>query len=780
MLLVASCTVQKEEEFPSPSQHRYHAVAEDPVDAETRVFADSKLRVRWNEGDHISIFERNTYNQEFEFLGDTGDTAGDFDPVESGGYHTGGDIEDGHVYAIYPYDKKNKCDYEGKLTVTFPATQHYKKDSFGIGANVMVAKTNTMDLRFMHVGGYRTFKLYGEGVSVSSITIESNGDEYLSGRTDVTIGTDGKPAVSFIESTSNSKSVELVCDTPVALGGTAADAVEFWFVLPPGTLTQGFTVTITDIDGNEFTKSTSNSIEIKSGVKKSMPAFEVEIVNVPDIPVPEAVDLGLPSGLKWASFNLGASKPEEYGDYFAWGETEPYYSSQDPLIWNEGKEDGYDVPSYRWFMGAVNKVTKYCSNASYGYNGFTDTKTVLDPEDDAAFVKLGGNWRMPAEAEFNELQENCTWAWTSMNGINGRKATGPNGNSIFLPAAGYRSGVDLQLTSAGEYWSSSLNADAPAAARHVFFNSYNVFTSYFNRYNGMSVRPVYGTPFVSVESVVLDENELNLSVGATASLVATVLPVNATISSVSWSSSDETIATVSTSGVVTAIAVGSAIITVTTADGEKVATCAVTVTEEASDHAYVDMGNGLKWATMNVGASSETDYGDYFAWGETEPKSQYYWDNYKWCEGNETTLTKYNTNTSYGTVDNLITLEADDDAATVNWGSSWRTPTYDEWIWLIENCTWTWTSDYNGSGVAGRVVTSNIGGYTSNSIFLPAAGFIKEQYYLIDAGTCGYYWSSSLATGNPNYSRLVFFNSGGVQRNLMLRYQGRPIRPISD
>ena len=325
MLLIASCTVHKETEFESPSQHRFHAVAEDPVDSETRVYADSKLRVRWNEGDHISIFERTTYNQEFEFLGDTGDTAGDFDPVESSGYHTGGDIEDGHVYAIYPYDKKNKCDYEGKMTVTFPSTQHYKKDSFGIGANVMVAKTNTMDLRFMHVGGYRTFKLYGEGVSVSSIKIESNGDEFLSGRTDVTIGSDGKPTVSFIESASNSKSVELVCDTPVVLGSTAEEYVEFWFVLPPGTLSQGFTVTITDSNGNEFTKSTSNSIEIKSGVKKSMAAFEVEIGNEPVVPVPEAVDMGL--SVKWASYNLGASSPEEFGEYYAWGEVTPkdYY-----------------------------------------------------------------------------------------------------------------------------------------------------------------------------------------------------------------------------------------------------------------------------------------------------------------------------------------------------------------------------------------------------------------------------------------------------------------------
>ena len=100
---------------------------------------------------------------------------------------------------------------------------------------------------------------------------------------------------------------------------------------------------------------------------------------------PEAIDLGLPSGLKWASFNLGASKPEEYGDYFAWGETTP--------------KDEYNWDTYAWCMGASNTITKYCTKSNYGYNRFTDGKTVLDQEDDAAHVNLGGNWRMPTDAE---------------------------------------------------------------------------------------------------------------------------------------------------------------------------------------------------------------------------------------------------------------------------------------------------------------------------------------------------------------------------------------------
>ena len=124
------------------------------------------------------------------------------------------------------------------------------------------------------------------------------------------------------------------------------------------------------------------------------------------------VDLGLPSGLKWATCNVGATKPEEYGDYFAWGDTVPYYSSQDPLTWRE-KKTGYKWASYTWCEGSSNTMTKYCNNGDYGYNGFTDSKTTLDPEDDAASYQWGGSWRMPTEADWGELlnRNNCKWDW---------------------------------------------------------------------------------------------------------------------------------------------------------------------------------------------------------------------------------------------------------------------------------------------------------------------------------------------------------------------------------
>ena len=204
--------------------------------------------------------------------------------------------------------------------------------------------------------------------------------------------------------------------------------------------------------------------------------------------VVESVDLGLPSGLKWATMNVGANKPEEYGDYFAWGETEPYYSSQNPLTWKDGKSSGYYWPSYKWCNGSEYALTKYNTNSKYGT---VDNKTVLDPKDDAAHVNWGGSWRMPTAKECNELINNCTWTWTSQNGVNGRLVTGPNGKSIFLPAADSRFGTDLRdAGSIGNYWSSSLYMGNPVCACSVYFGSNGVFWDYVRRDLGQSVRPV--------------------------------------------------------------------------------------------------------------------------------------------------------------------------------------------------------------------------------------------------------------------------------------------------
>lgn len=187
----------------------------------------------------------------------------------------------------------------------------------------------------------------------------------------------------------------------------------------------------------------------------------------------------------------------------------------------------------------------------------------------------------------------------------------------------------------------------------------------------------------------------------------------------------------------------------------------------------VDLGLSVKWATCNVGASSPEEYGGYYAWGETEEKSDYSWSTYKWCNGSYKTMTKYCTDSYYGTDDNKTTLDPGDDVAHVKWGGCWRMPTSDELKELKNNCTWTWTTQ---NGVNGYKVTSKTNG---NSIFLPAAGdHYGANFY--DSGNYGNYWSNSLV-GSSNYGAYgLVFDSSGYDWGGYDRCYGRSVRPVCE
>jgi hypothetical protein len=172
----------------------------------------------------------------------------------------------------------------------------------------------------------------------------------------------------------------------------------------------------------------------------------------------EWVDLGL--SVKWATCNVGAMQPEEYGGYFAWGEVDPKVK--------------YDWDSYK------HHSTKYTSS---------DNKTILDPEDDAATVNWGGSWRMPTKEEFDELINNCTWTLGTLNGVDGYNVTGSNGNSIFLPAAGTMADNYQNNEEYGCYWLSLV--DSSSRAYHLCFGINMVEVSRNYRKYGLSVRPVF-------------------------------------------------------------------------------------------------------------------------------------------------------------------------------------------------------------------------------------------------------------------------------------------------
>ena len=187
------------------------------------------------------------------------------------------------------------------------------------------------------------------------------------------------------------------------------------------------------------------------------------------------VDLGL--SVKWASCNLGASKPEEYGGYYQWAGTVDVTNRSYILDWDKcpyHTEYSYDIG---W--------SKYYSNLS-------NNLTTLEASDDAATVHLGEAWRMPTDEEWTELLENCTWKWTTLNGVNGQMGTSKeNGNTIFLPAGGYRRLDALHDEgSYGDYWSSSLYLDGQHNGCCAYLYSDGVFRYRYYRYYGYSIRPV--------------------------------------------------------------------------------------------------------------------------------------------------------------------------------------------------------------------------------------------------------------------------------------------------
>ena len=227
-------------------------------------------------------------------------------------------------------------------------------------------------------------------------------------------------------------------------------------------------------------------VELVNAIMKDETTQEETVTNGEPPAGVEAVDLGLPSGRKWANMNVGAETPEDYGLYFAWGETKGYTSNT-----SDGRI--FRSSNYKWCNGSPFTLTKYCTETLYGT---VDNKITLELKDDAAYMNWGSNWCMPTQADMQELIENTTNEWITLNDIYGCKFTSKiNGNYVFLPAAGFRSESDLyELGKYGNYWSSSLDDTRSCYAFHLCFyfgldNSMNTDGS-SARDVGFTVRPV--------------------------------------------------------------------------------------------------------------------------------------------------------------------------------------------------------------------------------------------------------------------------------------------------
>ena len=756
--IMAGCTVKESAEL--VESLLVFTSSREGITPDTKTVRIDDGSVWWGPNEEISMFYGSGTSGGCKFTSKNTSLA---ETVEFEGYiNISGSKE---FWAVYPYSTDNSCD-GSSITTVIPSDQTGVEGNFSDDAFPAMAKASSMSLPFWNICG--GIKFFVSRTDITSVTVKGNNSETLAGRVKVAFNADGHPEVTEVID----GQAEVTLTAPD--GGCFKPGKYYYITLLPASLDGGITLTFTT--ASEIGTLTSDKAQtIKRcifGVLKNVDSKVTEWEST--IVEPEYVDLGL--SVKWASFNVGANAPEVFGDLFAWGETIPRPASSFTQYW----------AAYKWCNGSGMSLTKYCYEQDYGQ---VDNKTVLEPEDDAATVNVGSDWRTPTSTEIDELLNNCSWDYAILNDVPGYRVTskvsGYTDKSIFLPCPLLDNDLynDLGCTpgTLGLYWSSSLypqsNQHSSVAYCLAFIPS-DVLWDCLNRFAGFPVRPVYGK-LIPVSSITLDKSSLKLPVGNTIKMNATVTPSNASASSVLWVTGDDSIVTVDDNGNLTAHEEGTTTITVYSSNGLS-ASCIVNVipplTETGKTFEAVDLGLSVKWATFNLGAMRPEEYGEYYSWGELAPHKDegYNWSSYMWCDGTSTSMTKYNTKSEYGLVDNFTTLLPEDDVAQVELGGDWRIPTRFELDELRDRCYRTWTTQ---NGINGYLLTGKKTGYTNASIFLPAAGYCSDNYVFV-SGTNGFYWSSSLYTSAPDGAYYLRVYSGSFYMDVYNRYYGFSIRPV--
>lgn len=479
-----------------------------------------------------------------------------------------------------------------------------------------------------------------------------------------------------------------------------------------------------------------NKIYKSDGTTVMIPYSEIGCIVALDKEVAETnfIDLGL--SVKWAVRNIGAENPEDYGDYFAWGET-----------------------SVKSSYNKENSLTN--GKMMYGISG--------NDHYDAARANWGYPCRMPTLEEYNELREKCTWKWTTRNGVGGQLVTGPNGKSIFLPAAGVLSGTEFDSQgNNGCYWSASPYEEDNVNAYNNIFNSNGYWGSMRSRGDGLTIRPVSGNiQCIPYTGDTIKVGEFTADISA----LFTYVPKGGITGGIEYSSSISP----KQKQEIEVKSDGEYVITLNGLErGAKYKYRSFVkvngkyiygkseyfITKNNEDNLtkgeWIDLGLSVKWASHNVGAEKPEDSGSYFAWGEIYPKLSYDKDN----------------SVTNGKHMGDISGDSEYDAATANWGGSARMPTSYEIQELCEKCTWEWIPR---NGVNGMLIT----GPNGNSIFLPSAGF-RVGPALDGDEMNGFYWSS---TPNDTYDDRAYglsFTKNGFRGSWNYRDNGRSVRAVSN
>ena len=854
LLLAGSCSRMEEAAIKEDSADRVEltvtATSGDFVETKTALLSDGSIW--WCPGDAINLFYGTMDGGKFTTAISEAAPKATFNGTLSAAT---GSSEAGMgaqtFWGVYPYDESNTCDGES-VTLTIPGTQKGVPGTFANNLNPTVANSQGLGLTFFNVGSWFIFSVSQAGIT--SATFRGNNNEDIAGKIRVAMDSNGKPTVTEVmggvksititpqegSSFEVGKEYRIVL-RPQTLGNgytltfistgekvfsrsdarrkANADSGLEWsgeFVA----MGDGIYWATKNIGANNPQESgyyfawgeTETKTSYKWDTYKWGTAYN-QLTKYNDDPTFGSVDnptyLYVQADDDAARVNLGPGwlTPQKADwqwliDNCGWVWTEDYEGTGTPGYVVTSNVTGYTsssifLPAAGFHINSQLQVGKvgYYWSANHGIVNVTEGEE-SDMPYKAWYLNFTSSGKtvgsvdryygIPVRPIYREVAVNGVHISLSSLTLNyGEEATL---TAIVLPA----SATNRTVT-----WSSS-DPSVASVSENGVVSAVGIGTATITVTTvdgGFSSSCAITVTGISVESVSLDKTSLTIGKDGTAQLTATVLPANASNPAITWESSDETIATVSENGVVTGIKAGTATITVTTADGGKTATCAVTVEMAIAGHAFVEMGvttadgKVLKWATMNVGANSETDYGDYFAWGETSTKTDYSWATYQHMY---TGMSSYTGINKYQVADNqtsamwyyngeftgdgITELERTDDAASANWGSTWRMPTDDEWTQLRDTDKFTWSRDNTNKGYT---VTSRVIGYVGNHIFLPAAGY-RDGTSLYSARSYGLYWSSSLNSSYSYGAWYVYFFSSNVSRNYNNRCTGLSVRPVSE
>ena len=712
----------------------------------TRTYIEEGKYLRWNEDDRLTAFYGNTLNRQYKFNGATGNNSGTFSLVPDGMLGTGNAFD--RIYALYPYNADARITDEGVISLTLPAEQNYAENSFGRGANTMIAVTENLEdtfLAFKNACGYLKLKLYNaEGATIKSIEVKGNGDEKIAGAATATIAFGEAPVLTLSDNATTS--VTLDCGEGVALGTTAETATEFWFVLPATTFAEGLTITATDTEGKVFKKSTTKEVVIERNAIQPMAVLEAKFV---------------------------ATKPANNEIWYTNSSTTEATTPNNTNAFGANiVSNTYDTAKECWVIKFDGKVTTIGREAFYKCSSLTsvtipDSVTTIG---DYAFENCNSLTSVTIPDSVTAIGKRAFVRCSSLQEFKGKFASEDSRCLIvdgilnsFAPAGLTEYTIYNSVTTIGrsafygcdsltsitipdsvttigdyafEYCSSLTSITIPDSVTTIGDYAFEYCSSLTSVTIGDSVTTIGDDAFSWCSSLVYVYCQtltppilcgtLFYNTNYDLKIFVKSECVEAYRSEQHWREYAHNI------------------IGYNFELGE-------IVTDTLHPYA-VDLGLSVKWACCNIGASRPEEYGDYYAWGEICVKNEYTKEN-SICYN--MSIWDISGNPLY-------------DAAVAIWGDTWRIPTDDEFTELCEQCEWMWTT-YNG--VDGMKVTGPNGNY----IFLPAADISN-----VNSNT-GKYWCATSGPFTWSADYIWFQHSGYVDsKGWTSRHLGCSIRPVKD